>query len=133
VIGQLVLVALLFIVALGTRLGPARPIPVERQRSIREYLEAFGALTRRAKVERELVAEQRKRLRRLMHEREGVSIELPDEEAARELAQKMDLDPEQVVSLLARLERPAGESLRPREYLELSREVARLEAKLSGR
>ena len=54
---QLLACVLAFMLAKGTRLGAARPEHKERHRSTLEYLSSFAALTRKAGVESELLAE----------------------------------------------------------------------------
>jgi hypothetical protein len=64
-LGQLLFCALVFALAFGARLGPARPTPQERHRSSLEYVTAMAALAREGCAESELAAEQVERLRRL--------------------------------------------------------------------
>ncbi len=99
------------------RLGPAREIPFERQRSIREYLEAFAALTRRARIEPQLVGEELARLRLALHERAGIPISASAEEAARSDAALRGVSPDQLHALLLDLEAAArAPRLSPHEY-----------------
>ncbi len=99
------------------RLGPAREIPFERQRSIREYLEAFAALTRRARIEPQLVGEELARLRLALHERAGIPISVSAEEAARSDAALRGVSPDELHALLLDLEAAArAPRLSPHEY-----------------
>lgn len=96
---QGVLVALFFVTAAGTRLGPARGEPRRLHRSASEYVDAMAALTARARVEPELVEALRVRVRRTLHDALGVSTTLSWDEAARLTAQRSRLDAATVLAL----------------------------------
>jgi hypothetical protein len=66
---QLGLVALAFVAARGSRLGPAREPPPRTHRSTLEYVEAMARLTQRARVEPELVEALKASGMRLARER----------------------------------------------------------------
>lgn len=116
---QAALVALLFIAARGTRLGPAREDARHPQRSSSEYVAAMATLTARAGVEPELVAALKARVRRTLHGALGVPLSLSWEDAARLSAQRSQLRPEVI--------RQAGTST---DFLALTRVVAELEREL---
>ena len=119
---------LLLVWAAGTRLGPARPIPVVRHRASREYLEAFAWLTRRAKVERELVQALYVELRRKLHDRFGVSPEIDDAEASRRVALQTGENAAPLQRTLAELRAiTQAEEVSARELKRLTIAAARLE------
>ena len=133
-VAQGLVVGLLYAVSRGTRFGPPRPLAVERHRSSLEYIHSLGWLARRAKVERELIPELARHLRRLMHERLGISPTLPEDEAARLLERTCGVPAADYLAvredLVRTLDQPAP---RPADYARLSRRYAELEAVLTGR
>jgi hypothetical protein len=133
-VAQMLAVGLLYAVSRGTRFGAPRPLSEERHRSSLEYVRSLGWLARRAKVERELVPELGRQLRRLMHERLGISSELPEEEAARLLEQRGGLSAAEYLSGREELIRTLEQrDIRPADYARLVRRYARLEAIVTGR
>ena len=131
---QCLVVGLLYVVARGTRFGPPRPLMVERHRSSREYVQSLGWLARRSKVERELVPELGRQLRRRMHERLGIPLTLPEDEAARALEQACGVPASQYLEAREDLVRTLDQrDIRPSDYARLARRYARLEAILTGR
>lgn len=131
---QCLVVGLLYVVSRGTRFGPPRPLLVEKHRSALEYVHSLGWLARRSKVERELVPELARRLRRLMHERLGIPLSLPEDEAARALEQTCGLPAADYLEaredLVRTMELPL---ISPKDYARLARRYARLENLLTGR
>lgn len=125
-LGQFFFVSLIFVAARGRRLGPGRPTPIRQQRSILEYVGSMGALLRRAGVEGPLAVQQRDRLRRLMHERLGIGLQLPSDEASRLLASHTGLPP----GAWSRFE---ASTLGPVDFAAHGAEAARLEAAVVGR
>lgn len=119
---QSALVALLFVAARGSRLGPPRDEPRAVHRAASEYVQAMAALTARARVEPELVEALRARLRRTLHDALGIATALSWDEAARLAAQRARLDPE-----LVRGAATTG------DFLEASRLIAQVERALAGR
>ncbi|MFY0577662.1 hypothetical protein ACN28S_28085 [Cystobacter fuscus] len=130
---QLLAVGLLYAVSRGH--ASVRPAPgggaaplVARVRAL------LGWLARRARVERELVPELGRQLRRLMHERLGISPELPEEEAARLVEQRCGLSAADYLAEREALIRTLEQrDIRPADYARLVRRYARLEALLTGR
>ncbi|MGA9525650.1 MAG: DUF4350 domain-containing protein [Myxococcaceae bacterium] len=123
-----------FAVARGTRLGPARPELVERHRSTREYLDAFAWLTRRARVEGELLREAHARLRVLLQERLGIATTLPDDEVALALERQCQVPREEYLTAVRELRASASAGqVRPGEFARLSRSLARIERVVRGR
>lgn len=120
--------------ARGTRLGPPRPEIAERHRSSIEYVRSLAWLTRRAKVEPELLAELAQRLRVVLHDRLGIPLALSDADAARELALRSLLPAELFLNAMSELRRciQSGQAS-PREYLKLSRALAEIERTVTGR
>jgi hypothetical protein len=83
---QVLLAALLLLLALGRRHGAIRPPPAPgSRRTARDYLASLAALSRRAGAEPELAAASWRRLRRTLEREAGVAAGLPGEEAARRL------------------------------------------------
>ncbi len=119
---QFLFAAALFVVARGSRLGPARAEPSAPLRSSTEYVEAMARLTRRARLEPELVEALRRHLRLTLHERLGLSLSLPDGERARALRLALGWNDADANGLFG-----------DRSFLGLSKRVARLEAQLDGR
>ena len=131
---QLLLAALACALARGTRLGPPRPEPAQRHRSILEYVRSMAWLTRRARVEPALALALATRLRQAMRDRAGVPVTVPDAEAALQLELGMKLPRERTAATLAALrEAAATPGLRPQRYLRCARLAAELERALSGR
>src|SRR5581483_657884 len=60
-LGQLLFCALVFVLAFGARLGPARPTPQERHRSSLEYVTSMAALAREGCAPGDLASEQLER------------------------------------------------------------------------
>lgn len=131
---QLLVVGLVYLAARGTRFGPPRPLGVDRHRSALEYVQSLGWLARRSRVERELVPELARQLRWLMHERLGIPIGLPEEEAARELEARCGVPAAEYLEAQADLARTlAQSSISPADYARLARRYARLEDVVAGR
>lgn len=132
--GQLLVVGLVYLAARGTRFGPARPLGVERHRSALEYVQSLGWLARRSRVERELVPELARQLRWLMHERLGIPVALPEEEAARELEARCGVPAAEYLEAQADLAHTlAQRNINPADYARLARRYARLEDMVAGR
>ncbi len=123
---QFVFVGLLFVAARSRRLGPARPTPVREHRSSLEYVHAMGALMERAGVEAELKLKMRERLRRLMHERLGIAVTLPAEDASVALATQTGLPPDAFAALDLKLQTECPFAL-------VSAQAARVENAIVGR
>ncbi len=133
-VAQGLLVGLLYAVSRGTRFGPPRPQLVEKHRSSLEYIHSLGWLARRSKVERELVPELARHLRRLMHERLGISPSLSEDEAARLLEHTCGLPAADYLAVREDLVRTLDQGdPRPTDYARLSRRYAELEAVITGR
>ena len=133
-VAQLLACAAFFAYARGSRFGPPRPEPVERHRSSLEYLHSLAWLTRRAKVEKELLTELEARHRALLHERLGLAPTLPDAEVARALESSQELPAAEYLEAVAALKQvQASEPPTAREYLRASRALARVERRLTGR
>lgn len=131
---QALVVGLLYVVARGTRFGPPRPLVEEKHRSTLEYVRSLGWLARRSKVERELVPELARQLRRQMHERLGISLTLPEDEVARVLEQTCGLPAADYLAAREELVRTMDQrDIRPGDYTRLARRYARLEDIISGR
>lgn len=131
---QLLACALFFAYARGTRFGPPRPEHVERHRSSLEYVRSIAWLTRRARVEGELLAELAQRLRSILHDRLGIALSLGEPEVARELAARCRIPEEHYLSVMAELRRALERpEVSPREYLRLSRALAEIERVATGR
>lgn len=86
---QLGLLALLFVLVFGARLGPAREAPPPTHRSALEYVRALARVTAQARVDPELVEVLRARTRALAWERLGVPRALDWGEAARLVAARL--------------------------------------------
>jgi hypothetical protein len=121
-VAQGLLVGLLYAVSRGTRFGPPRPLVVEKHRSALEYVRSLGWLTRRSKVERELLPELARQLRRQMHERLGISLTLPEDEAARMLEQTCGLPASEYLAAREELVRTLEQrNIRSSDYARLAR------------
>lgn len=133
-VAQGLLVGLLYAVSRGTRFGPPRPLVVEKHRSALEYVRSLGWLARRSKVERELLPELARQLRRHMHERLGIPLTLPEDEAARMLEQTCGLPAADYLAARDDLVRTLEQrDIRPSDYARLARHYARLENLITGR
>ncbi len=131
---QCLAVGLLYVLARGTRFGAPRPQPPERHRSALEYVQSLGWLTRRAKVERELLPEMARHLRQLMQDRLGIPLGLSEEEAARMLEQRCGIPPEHYLEARAELARALDQgALTHRDYARIATRYARLESVITGR
>ncbi len=131
---QALLVGLIYGVSRGTRFGPPRPLVVEKHRSALEYVHSLGWLARRSKVEHELVPELARQLRRRMHERLGIPLTLPEDEAARALEQACGLPAADYLAAREDLARTLDQrDIRPSDYSRLARRYARFEAIVTGR
>ena len=134
VAAQLAFATLAFALARGARLGPPRPEPVERHRSILEYVTSMAWLTRRARVEPALAGALITRLRHVMSETAGVPITAPDAEAALQVELRARIPRDRVLSTLETLRAAAAAPrLRAGGYLRCARLAAELERALSGR
>ncbi|HYO68796.1 MAG TPA: DUF4350 domain-containing protein [Archangium sp.] len=133
-VAQGLLVGLLYAVSRGTRFGPPRPLVVEKHRSALEYVRSLGWLARRSKVERELVPELARQLRRHMHERLGIPLTLPEDEAARMLERSCGLPAADYLAAREDLVRTMEQrDIRPSDYVRLARQYARFENLITGR
>lgn len=129
---QLPLLALALLLVFGRRLGPPRPEPRTVHRSSREYVDALAGLTRRAHLEADLASALHRRIRRVLHERCGLSVQLPDEEASRALERDLPGAGARVSALLHALAAPPR-PLAPAQFVHLAKDAARLELVLEGR
>jgi hypothetical protein len=133
-VAQGLVVGLLYAVSRGTRFGPPRPRQQEKHRSALEYVRSLGWLARRSKVERELVPELARQLRRRMHERLGIPLTLPEDEAARLLEQTCGLPAADYLAAREDLVRTLEQrDVRPSDYARLVRRYARFEDVITGR
>jgi hypothetical protein len=133
-VAQGLVVGLLYAVSRGTRFGPPRPLVVEKHRSALEYVRSLGWLARRSKVERELVPELARQLRRRMHERLGIPLTLPEDEAARALEQTCGLPATDYLAVREDLSRTLEQRvIHPGDYARLARQYARIEEIITGR
>ncbi|MBX5483244.1 MAG: DUF4350 domain-containing protein [Myxococcaceae bacterium] len=134
IVAQLAACFVLFALVRGARLGPPRPELPVRHRSTLEYLASFAWLTRRARVERELLRDLHTRFRVLLHDRLGVAVPLPDEEAARELERQCRIPVPETMDVLAELQAlAAAPRVTPKQYAAVSRRLARIERVVTGR
>lgn len=125
---QLLLVALVIVLARGRRLGPPRPTAPEHHRSSLEYVEAMGALTREARVDGALGLELRAQLRRLAAEQLGLSSQVPLQSLALEVERHTTVCAADFVALDARLSNIGG----PDELTAAAAQAAQLERQLMG-
>lgn len=116
---QLGFLAVLFLWARATRLGPARDVPATWHRSSLEYVHAMGALTRNAGVEGELVIALKTAFRKFLRDTAGVPVEWTWEDADAELARRQSLPQGALVSA-------SGHT----DFVALSRALAKLENEL---
>jgi hypothetical protein len=130
---QWVAVVLMFAWVRGTRFGPPRWEPPSRDRSTLEYLRSFAWLTRRAHVERELVAELLQQLRVTLQEQAGIALELPAAEVDRELVSRCRVPAGWFDALVADYQKTLGKAdVTPRDYARLSRRCAQIERVVRG-
>ncbi len=85
---QLGFLAMLFLWARATRLGPARDEPASWHRSSLEYVKAMASLTRAAGVEAELVISLKSEFRKRLRDDFGIPLEWSWDEADAELARR---------------------------------------------
>ncbi len=104
---QLGLVFLLVLFGVGRRLGPARPPLAVVHRSALEYVDAFAALTHRAKIDVELVEDVRRRRLADWSRRFGLPPELSTQELAERLAPHLRCPAQTIVQALGQTELPA--------------------------
>jgi len=130
---QFVACASLFAYSRGIRLGPPRPEITERHRSSREYLESIAWLTRRSRVEKELLREAMTRLRVAMQDRLGIAVSLPEDDAAFALEGATGIRAERMIDLGERIRRALKpRDISPSQFAQLAREVAVLERVIAG-
>ncbi len=133
VAGQFLACALLFSYARGTRLGPPRPEIIERHRSSREYLESIGWLTRRSRVETELLRDAMGRLRIAMQDRLGIPVSLPEGEVARALEERCQIRAARLLDLCERVRNLlASGTVSAAQFAQVARECAQLERIIAG-
>lgn len=118
---QVLVVAFVFVLARGRRLGPPRAEPPPPLRSTAEYVDALAHMTLRARVDPELVEALRRQVRLTLQERLGLALSLPDAERARALSVTLGLEDEEARALFT-----------DDDFSSLSRRVARLEERLDG-
>jgi len=99
---QLLLGALVLSLALGRRLGKARPLAAARRRSQGEYVTQLAQLYGAARLEAQLCEELQASLRRTLFERLGVSAALDDLEVARRLEQRTGVQADRYLALVRR-------------------------------
>ncbi len=118
---QLGFLAVLFLWARGSRLGPPRDEPATKHRSALEYVRAMAALTANAKVEDELVAALKHDFRRRLQDELAIPTGWRWDEAATELARRTGVEAAEVLT--------ASRELR---FVPLARALAKLEQSLHG-
>ena len=116
---QLGFLALLFVFARASRLGPARDAKLTWHRSSLEYVSAMAALTRNAGVERELVVALKTDFRSMLRDRQGIPLSWSWAEADVELGRRGLISPGALVNA-------SGEAA----FVRLSRGLAELERRL---
>lgn len=116
---QLTFLALLFLWARATRLGPAREAPASWHRSSLEYVKAMGALTRNARVEGELVEALKADFRKFLRDVASVPLAWSWEDADAELARRQSLPEGALVN-----------ASRHQGFVALSQALAKLEHEL---
>ncbi len=131
--GQLLLIGALFAVAAGARLGPPRGAEPPAQRSAVDYVQSLAALAQTSRLESALLASARHRLRLLLHDRLGISPELPEAELPAVIAEQTGIPATRVQALLSAMRRSEEVGVSPADYHALSVELARLERELIGR
>ena len=130
---QFVACASFFAYSRGSRLGPPRPEIVERHRSSREYLESIAWLTRRSRVEKELLREAMTRLRVAMQDRLGIAVSLPEDEAAHALQGASGIRAERMLEICHWVARALeAKALPASQFAQLARELAQLERVIAG-
>ncbi len=130
---QFVAWASFFAYSRGSRLGPPRPEIIERHRSSREYLESIAWLTRRSRVEKELLREAMTRLRVAMQDRLGIAVSLPEDEAAHALQGASGIRAERMLEICQRVRRALEAKTLPSfQFAQLARELAQLERVIAG-
>ncbi|HEY3447130.1 MAG TPA: DUF4350 domain-containing protein [Myxococcales bacterium] len=121
---QLLLGAAVLALALGRRLGQARPLSAGRRRSQGEYVSQLAQLYQASRVEPELCAELHHALRRTLFDRMGISAKLDEQEVARRLEQRTQVKGERYLALARRAREAAAGSATPEQYAKLSRDYA---------
>lgn len=121
---QLLLAAAMLALALGRRLGEARPLRVARRRSQGEYVAQLAQLYEASRVEPELCADLLAALRRTLFDQMGISAKLDDPEVARRLVQRTQVGAERYLGLVRRAREAAAGRTTPKQYAALSREFA---------
>jgi hypothetical protein len=130
---QFVACACFFAYARGSRLGPPRPEIIERHRSSREYLQSIAWLTRRSRVEKELLREAMTRLRVAMQDRLGIAVSLPEDEAARALESASGIRAARMLEICQRVRRALeSKALPSAQFAQFARELAQLERVIAG-
>jgi hypothetical protein len=133
-LGQLFLLATGFVFARSARFGDPRPLSQRVDRSSLEYVQSFARLTRRARVEPELVQELLGRLSSQVRERVGSTANLSDPALAEQLALRTNRDARTFHSLIDDLRAAANRpDLSPTEYARLCRRCVPWEAAIAGR
>lgn len=116
---QLTFLALLFLWARATRLGPVRDALPSWHRSSLEYVKAMGALTRNAAVEAELVSVLKTDFRKFLRDVAGVPVDWTWEDADAELGRRQTLSQGALVG-----------AARQTDFVALSQALAKLENEL---
>lgn len=98
---QVLFALLLLLLGIGRRLGPARATPVHLHRSAIEYVDAFAALTRRARVDAALADDVRRRQAASWAQRFGLPSGLGEDELTERVAAALRRDPAEVRAALA--------------------------------
>ena len=123
---QLLLAAAVLAVAMGRRLGRARPLAPAKRRSQGEYVSQLAGLYQAARLEPELCGELHRSLRRSLFERFGITAGLDDLEAARRLEQRTGIASERYLALVRRA-RELAQQASPAQFAQLAREFALFE------
>jgi len=120
---QLLLAGAVLALALGRRLGEARPLRPARHRSQGEYVSQLAQLYAASRVEGELCAELHRALRRTLFDRLGISAQLDEVEVARRLEQRTQVPGERYLKLIEQAQEASARAS-PEQYARLSREFA---------
>jgi hypothetical protein len=126
-------VALAALATFGRRRGPVRPALPEQRTSVLEFVDALGALYRRARAASGAVEVSLQRTRRVLAGLTGLAPTAPDEQMAEAAATRLNLPASQIVSALRAGEQAAGNpGLKSRDALDVVRALQSLSTRAEG-
>ena len=130
---QSLAIGLVALASFGRRQGPVRPLAAEQRTSVLEFVDALGALYRRARAAAGAVEVSLQRTRRILASRAGLATAAPDEQIAGAVAERLRWPAARVLEVLREAEEASGNpDLGSEDALVVVRRMQALSARVQG-